>query len=648
MKRRIDTYTFNPTTSILTLTGEGSFAIEGLLAVINVTAEADLYLAGLAGLGYASVAGNAVTLEADTADMSSGDKLLIYYEDATALPVSGPLTAAQLAAAALATHADSAAILAKLSADPATQTTLAAVLAKLTSDPATQTTLAAVLAKQSSDPSTGTKQDTAAAKLDAILAELQAQVDLAATLWTDNSGAFYVRRDVIDVGAGTVTVSFTDPAGATATPGAGLRPAANEESLLTEQARYDVLTTGTGYTAGDVLIRSVVMDQNTSPPSVVTSFWLNLTSGAVISAPNSAHIAEASRNVVVASSALPAGASTETTLAAVSAKLPASLGAKTSAQSLSTTTASDDLLVAVLGGVTETAPASDTASSGLNGRLQRIAQRITSLIALIPAALTASGWFKVAQDGVEDGATRSATVSSAAVGDTFDTTGYGAVTFQVVANASGNTWLVEGTNDQGTTWTSVALRRADQGGASGGTVTSTAGVGNTYLPTVVMPRMRWRVSNQVGGSTTIAVGLKRSNAPNAMDVNVGNASVPVSPLGGATNTPANLARVNSASGAPAATFLKSSSGRVFPGQVTNVAAYDVFLKFYNKASSPTIGTDPVAFTIPIKAGTTVEIGPGSFGAPFSLGIAYAITKLQADNDTTAVAAGDLTGFFCWQ
>lgn len=39
------------------------------------------------------------------------------------------------------------------------------------------------------------------------------------------------------------------------------------------------------------------------------------------------------------------------------------------------------------GALTETAPASDTASSGLNGRLQRIAQRLTSLIALLPAAL---------------------------------------------------------------------------------------------------------------------------------------------------------------------------------------------------------------------------------------------------------------------
>lgn len=40
-----------------------------------------------------------------------------------------------------------------------------------------------------------------------------------------------------------------------------------------------------------------------------------------------------------------------------------------------------------LGDVVEAAPASDTASSGLNGRLQRIAQRLTSLIGLLPSSI---------------------------------------------------------------------------------------------------------------------------------------------------------------------------------------------------------------------------------------------------------------------
>jgi hypothetical protein len=53
----------------------------------------------------------------------------------------------------------------------------------------------------------------------------------------------------------------------------------------------------------------------------------------------------------------------------------------------------------LIGAVTETAPATDTASSGLNGRLQRVAQRITSVISLLagglPAALSSGGGVKV-------------------------------------------------------------------------------------------------------------------------------------------------------------------------------------------------------------------------------------------------------------
>ena len=53
-----------------------------------------------------------------------------------------------------------------------------------------------------------------------------------------------------------------------------------------------------------------------------------------------------------------------------------------------------------LGTTSETAPASDTATSGLNGRLQRVAQRLTSLIALLPASLgnkTSANSFSVTQ-----------------------------------------------------------------------------------------------------------------------------------------------------------------------------------------------------------------------------------------------------------
>ncbi len=52
-----------------------------------------------------------------------------------------------------------------------------------------------------------------------------------------------------------------------------------------------------------------------------------------------------------------------------------------------------DGLETLTGALTETAPATDTASSGLNGRLQRIAQRLTTIIAGIP--VTNAGVFAV-------------------------------------------------------------------------------------------------------------------------------------------------------------------------------------------------------------------------------------------------------------
>jgi hypothetical protein len=70
---------------------------------------------------------------------------------------------------------------------------------------------------------------------------------------------------------------------------------------------------------------------------------------------------------------------------AMSAKLPAALGSAAAASSLSVTQSTED--VARVGIITEAAPGTDTASSGLNGRLQRVAQNVTSMSAKLPASL---------------------------------------------------------------------------------------------------------------------------------------------------------------------------------------------------------------------------------------------------------------------
>jgi hypothetical protein len=61
----------------------------------------------------------------------------------------------------------------------------------------------------------------------------------------------------------------------------------------------------------------------------------------------------------------------------------------------------DSGLAAKLGAADEPAASTDTATSGINGLLKRIAQRLSSLIALLPASLGANGGLKI--EGIASG-----------------------------------------------------------------------------------------------------------------------------------------------------------------------------------------------------------------------------------------------------
>lgn len=79
---------------------------------------------------------------------------------------------------------------------------------------------------------------------------------------------------------------------------------------------------------------------------------------------------------------------------------------------------------------------------------------------------------------------------------------------------------------------------------------------------------------------------------------------------------------------------------------TNTGAGAAYVKLYNKATAPTVGTDTPAMIIPVPAAVAgvpgaVEITPGFNGYRFALGLGLAITGGAADSDTTAVAAGQV-------
>lgn len=90
-----------------------------------------------------------------------------------------------------------------------------------------------------------------------------------------------------------------------------------------------------------------------------------------------------------------------------------------------------------------------------------------------------------------------------------------------------------------------------------------------------------------------------------------------------------------------ATVVKASAGQLFGWYIFNVNSSVRYLKIYNKATSPTVGTDTPILTIAIPAanGANVEF---TNGIACSAGIGFALTTGVADADTAAVAANEIT------
>lgn len=144
-----------------------------------------------------------------------------------------------------------------------------------------------------------------------------------------------------------------------------------------------------------------------------------------------------------------------------------------------------------------------------------------------------------------------------------------------------------------------------------------------------------RVSLQAGGAAAGVVGTPSTDI----------VSVTLQP----TTAPGSTVSRLHAAGSTNATSLKASAGVLLTYSAINNATAARFLKFYNKASAPTVGTDTPLFTIPLapdQGGANLDMPSG--GIPFSTGIAYAMTLNEGDSDTNAVTAGDIDGFLLWK
>jgi hypothetical protein len=267
--------------------------------------------------------------------------------------------------------------------------------------------------------------------------------------------------------------------------------------------------------------------------------------------------------------------------------------------------ATEATLDARTGALTETAPVSDTASSGLNGRLQRIAQRLTALIALLPGSLGQKA--KAASLAVVIASDQDTLAVSLASVPAHNVTNAGTFAVQESGGALTALQLLDDTvfSDDaaftpGTSKVGVAGFIADE------TATDSVDEGDAGAARMTLDRKQI-----VTILPHTAGGLTMHKAVSAASTN--------------------------------ATSLKASAGQIYGIQVFNVNAAARYLKLYNKATAPTVGTDTPVKTIMIPGNTA---GAGAViawppGIAFGTGIAYALTTGIADSDTGAVAASEL-------
>lgn len=104
---------------------------------------------------------------------------------------------------------------------------------------------------------------------------------------------------------------------------------------------------------------------------------------------------------------------------------------------------------------------------------------------------------------------------------------------------------------------------------------------------------------------------------------------------------ANLtAFLDTCAGSTNATNVSAAATEVFSVSAYNAAATVRYVKFYNKVSAPTVGTDVPVFVLAIAPSSFAQINWAK-GIYLSLGLGYGIVTGAANANVTAPTANDV-------
>lgn len=122
----------------------------------------------------------------------------------------------------------------------------------------------------------------------------------------------------------------------------------------------------------------------------------------------------------------------------------------------------------------------------------------------------------------------------------------------------------------------------------------------------------------------------------------GSVSITGTPAVTSTATPTNGTTYNVVTAATTnAANIKAGAGNLYELSCFNSTAATIYIRLYNKASSPTVGTDVPVMVIPVGVGISAAVNFGILGKRFATGISIAVTAAAANNDATVVTVGAL-------
>lgn len=213
--------------------------------------------------------------------------------------------------------------------------------------------------------------------------------------------------------------------------------------------------------------------------------------------------------------------------------------------------------------------------------------------------------------------------------------------------------------DSGTTWFAIAMARIDSYNVETTYTLNTVASRAWSTSVDAFTNFRVRLSTAITGTGTASIRVSAQLFAIEPIITVGQSvasslqtTAAISSIAAGTNL---IGKVNllpqSTGGATGYTLLsaastnavsvKTSAGGIYMISAGNNATSIAYVKLYNKASAPTVGTDTPFMTFMVPASNVTAVPIPSTGIALGTGIAIAITGGAAATDTTSVAANQV-------